>query len=139
MIPAVRRRVHHAPKPAPVPAVDRQARRKRETREKLIDVSTNSAQVLSRDNAKDQFETLEKLFKVAGVVQALKLPGTQLAWLFRENGWLKQAPDPLANSIPLASWFSLIQLQRLRRDLAASGYSAAAARGGWEFWQRNPL
>ncbi len=37
MIPAVRRRVHHAPKPAPVPAVDRQARRKRETREKLID------------------------------------------------------------------------------------------------------
>lgn len=37
MIPVVRRRVHHAPKPAPVPAVDRQARRKRETREKLID------------------------------------------------------------------------------------------------------
>ena len=36
-------------------------------------------------NAEPQFETLEKLLKVATVIQSLKLPASQLDWLLREN------------------------------------------------------
>jgi hypothetical protein len=72
---------------------------------------------LSRDNAKPQFETIEKLQKIAGIVETLKLPGSQLGWLFRENAWLATAPDPPTTPVPFASWFSLIHLQVLRREL----------------------
>src|SRR5262249_32764558 len=64
------------------------------------------------------FETLEKLLKIATVIQTLGLPGTQLDWLFRENPWLAQAPDPPTTPVAFASWFSLVQFDRLRNDLA---------------------
>lgn len=72
---------------------------------------------LSRANAKPQFETLEKLLKIATIIKTLKLPGSQLDWLFRENPWLGLAPDPAGVPVPLESWFSLIGFQGLRRDL----------------------
>jgi hypothetical protein len=78
----------------------------------------DTALPLSRANAAPQFETLEKLLKIATVLQTLKLPGSQLDWLFRENAWLVAAPDLLATHVPFASWFSLIQLQQLRQELA---------------------
>jgi peptidoglycan hydrolase-like protein with peptidoglycan-binding domain len=81
----------------------------------LIAISADS---LSRDNAAKQFETLEKLLKTATIVHALKLPGSQLDWLFRENSWLVVAPDPPPNPLRLADWSSLIQVNKLRRDLA---------------------
>jgi hypothetical protein len=86
--------------------------------QRFLELSTINAETLSRDNARPQFETLEKLLKVAKVISTIKLPGSQLDWLFRENQWLAQAPDPLADAAPFASWFSLIQLDRLRQDLA---------------------
>jgi hypothetical protein len=85
--------------------------------QRFLELSAINAETLSRANARPQFETLEKLLKIGRVILAIKLPGSQLDWLFRENPWLSQAPDPLANPIPFASWFSLIQLDRLRQDL----------------------
>ena len=72
---------------------------------------------LSRDNAKPQFETLEKLLKMASLIQMLGLSGRQLDWLFLENSWLAIAPDPPANPVPLKNWFSLIQLMQFRQAL----------------------
>lgn len=72
---------------------------------------------LSLNNAQPQFETIEKLLKIATILQTLKLPSSQLDWLFRENPWLAAAPDPPTNPVPFAVWFSLIQLQQLRQDL----------------------
>ena len=72
---------------------------------------------LSRDNAKSQFETLEKLLKVASLIQMLDLSGGQLDWLFLENSWLAIAPDPPISPVPFASWFSLIQLAQFRQAL----------------------
>lgn len=72
---------------------------------------------LSRDNAKPQFETLEKLLKMASLIQMLGLSGRQLDWLFLENSWLAIAPDPPANPVPLKNWFSLIQLAQFRQAL----------------------
>ncbi|CAN5747939.1 hypothetical protein BH18ACI4_BH18ACI4_05160 [soil metagenome] len=40
---------------------------------------------VSRANSGPQFETLEKLLKIATIIQTLKLPGSQLDWLFRET------------------------------------------------------
>jgi hypothetical protein len=89
-----------------------------------IDVVT-----LSRGNATAQFETLEKLLKVASVVQLLEVPPSRLDWLLRENAWLAKAPDPLADPIPLASWFSLVELDRLRQDLTLGGATLEAILG----------
>ena len=72
---------------------------------------------LSRDNAGPQFETLEKLLKIAAVIRTLELPASQLDWLLRENSWLAVAPDPPATPVPFANWFSLIELQQLRHEL----------------------
>lgn len=71
---------------------------------------------LTRDNAGPQLEILEHLLKIASVIRLLKLPGSQLNWLFHENPWLEKASDLPAESIPLASWFSLIQLPQLRKE-----------------------
>ncbi len=65
---------------------------------------------------------LEKLLKVAAVLQTLKLPGSQLDWLFRETitdsgSWLASVPDPPATPVTFASWLLLIQLPQVRRDL----------------------
>jgi hypothetical protein len=89
---------------------------------------------VSRLNAGPQFETLEKLLKIATILQTLKLPGSQLDWLFREtntpNGsWLAIAPDPSATPVVFASWFSLIQLQQVRRDLALEDAALEAVLG----------
>jgi peptidoglycan hydrolase-like protein with peptidoglycan-binding domain len=72
---------------------------------------------LARDNAGPQFETIEKLLKIATVVQAIRLSGSHLEWLFLENAWLTVAPDPPVSPVPFASWFSLIQLQQFRQAL----------------------
>jgi hypothetical protein len=71
----------------------------------------------SRDNAKPQFETLEKLLKIARVIQILHLSGSHLNWLFFENAWLTVAPDPPATAVPFSNWFSLIQLVQFRQAL----------------------
>ena len=55
---------------------------------------TSAPTAVSRQNAKPQFETLEKLLKIATIIQSLRLSGSQLDWLFRENAWLATAPDP---------------------------------------------
>jgi Tc toxin complex TcA C-terminal TcB-binding domain/Neuraminidase-like domain/Salmonella virulence plasmid 28.1kDa A protein/Putative peptidoglycan binding domain len=81
---------------------------------------------LSRDNAKPQFETLEKLLKIANVIQTLHLSGSHLKWLFFENDWLMNAPDPPANAIPFTSWFSLIQLAQFRLALNAENAALEA-------------
>ena len=72
---------------------------------------------LSRDNAGPQFATLEHLLKIASVIRLLKLPGSQVHWLFQENLWLAKVPDPPVDPAPLASWVSLIQLPQLRKEL----------------------
>src|SRR5262249_34569706 len=86
--------------------------------ERFVDLAAiASQQSLSRDNAKLQFETLEKLLKIATIIQTLSLSSGQLDWLFRENGWLAAATDLPGTQVPFGSWFSLIELQQLRRDL----------------------
>lgn len=78
---------------------------------------TPAAPALTRDNARPQYEMLEKLLKIASIMQTLGLPGSQLDWLFRENTWLATAPDPPSQPVPLANWYSLIQLEQLQDDL----------------------
>ena len=84
-------------------------------RQRFLQLSAITAEPIARNVAQPQFETLEKLMKIASIVQTLKLPGTRLDWLFRENPWLATAPDP--QPLSFASWNSLIQLDRLRQDL----------------------
>lgn len=72
---------------------------------------------LSRDNAGPQFATLEHLLKIGSMIRLLKLPGSALNWLFHENPWLGKTPDPPVDPVPLANWFSLIQLPQLRKEL----------------------
>jgi len=99
--------------------------------QKLLEMSSiDSAQELSRGNAGPQFATLEKLLKIATVIEVLELPGSQLEWLFRENAWLAAAPDPLTDPGLFAGWFSLIQFRRLRRDLALEDGAVEALLGG---------
>ncbi|MGA9768044.1 MAG: neuraminidase-like domain-containing protein [Blastocatellia bacterium] len=102
----------------------------------FIELSAITAESLSRNNAGPQFETLEKLLKIAAIIQTLKLPGSQLNWLFLENSWLAVASDPLVTHVSLANWFSIIRLKCLEQDLALedaaleailSAISAAAA------------
>lgn len=85
---------------------------------RFLELSDNTADTLARGNAQVQFETLEKLTKIAVIIQTLKFPGTQLDWLFRENSWLAEAPDPPTTPVPFAVWYSLIQLQQVRHDLS---------------------
>jgi peptidoglycan hydrolase-like protein with peptidoglycan-binding domain len=77
---------------------------------------TPQASTLTRQIAQTQFEALEKLLKIASIIQILDLPGSQLDWLFRENAWLATAPDPPASPVLLAGWYSLIQLQQLKKN-----------------------
>jgi Tc toxin complex TcA C-terminal TcB-binding domain/Neuraminidase-like domain/Putative peptidoglycan binding domain len=95
----------------------------------LETVEVDPAQPLSRTNAAPQFETLEKLLKVAGVIQTLALPASQLPWLFAENPWLAVAPDPLTDPTLQVNWFSLIELQGVRRDLALGDAAVEALLG----------
>src|SRR5262245_41994454 len=86
--------------------------------ERFVDLAAiDQQQPLSRDNAKPQLEALEKLLKIATIIQTLNLSSGQLDWLFRENGWLAAAPDIPGAQVPFGSWFSLIELPQLRRDL----------------------
>ena len=86
--------------------------------ERFLDLSANTAKELTRGSAPAQFETLEKMLKIALVIRTLKLPASQLDWLFRSNDWLGLAPDTPGAPAPLFSkWYSLIQLQQARRDL----------------------
>ncbi len=72
----------------------------------------------SRANAAPAFETLEKLLKIADILQALRLPAGLLDWLLREHPWLATAHDQAATPVDFADWFSLVQLPQLRRELA---------------------
>lgn len=91
--------------------------------------SIDAMQPLTRANAQPQFETLEKLLKIAHIVETLALPARQLDWLFREMPSLVTAPDPQAAPIPFASWVSLIQLGRLQRDLNLQAAATEALLG----------
>lgn len=84
---------------------------------------------LSLANTKPQFDTLEKLLKVATILLTLKLPSSQLDWLFRENPWLAVSPDSSNISIPFNQWFSLIQLQQLRQELTLEDAALEAILG----------
>ena len=77
-------------------------------------------QELSRENTTFQpaFEILDKLLKIAIILQTLKLPATLLDWLFEENPWLTTAHDQDNTAVAFAEWFSLIQFQQLRKELA---------------------
>src|SRR5262249_38152539 len=97
--------------------------------DKFVRLSEIADEELTRANAGAQFESLEKLLKIAAVIQTLKLPGSQLDWLFRENPWLPVAPDPPANPSLLANWFSIIRLQRLRQDLTIEDAALEAILG----------
>jgi hypothetical protein len=79
--------------------------------------SVDATPALTRSNARPQFETLEKVVKIATVIQTLQFPGTQLGWLFRENSWLSTAPDPPSTPVLLPSWSSLIEFQQVRQNL----------------------
>ncbi len=81
---------------------------------------------LSRGNAQAQFESLEKLLKVAAVLQMVQLPASRLDWLFRECPWLETAPDVPATSVPLTNWYALVQLRLLRLDLGLSDAAVEA-------------
>jgi hypothetical protein len=85
-------------------------------RQRFLELSAITAEPIARNVAQPQFETLEKLMKIASIVQALQLPGTRLGWLLRENPWLRTAPDPQPASF--AGWSSLLQLDRVRQDLS---------------------
>jgi hypothetical protein len=78
----------------------------------------DTMQPVTRANAQPQFEALEKLHKIADVVDTLALPASQLAWLFGEMPTLAVAPDPQATPVGFESWFALIQFARLRREFA---------------------
>ncbi|MEA2163477.1 MAG: hypothetical protein QOK37_1604 [Thermoanaerobaculia bacterium] len=90
---------------------------------------------LSRNvNAGHQFESLEKLLKIAMILRTLKLPGSQLPWLFREtaasdDSWLAGPTDPPASAVAFASWFPLVQLQQIRRDLSLEDAALEAILG----------
>ncbi len=90
----------------------------RSAQQRFEELLAIAAEPLSRHAAGPQFETLEKLLKVVTVIKTLDLPESRLEWLLRENAWLAVAPDPQSGPVPFARWFSLIQLQQLRRDLA---------------------
>lgn len=85
------------------------------TLERLLALSS-IVQPLSRTTAKAQFETLEKLRKVASVFHELELTDPALAWLLFENSWLTTAPDPPATPVPFKSWYSIIQFEQFRRE-----------------------
>ena len=92
-------------------------------------LNIDATQPLTRANAQPQFETLEKLLKIANVIDTLALPVSQLDWLFREMPSLANAPDPQATAIPFDRWFSLIQLGQLQRDLALEAATTEALLG----------
>lgn len=72
---------------------------------------------LSHDNAGAQLETLEQLMRIASLIQTLGLPGTRLEWLFADRPWLTDASASPAPVATVESWYSLVELQQLRRDL----------------------
>ncbi|HMB27651.1 MAG TPA: hypothetical protein VKS99_06065, partial [Blastocatellia bacterium] len=97
--------------------------------DKFVRLSEITDEGLTRANAGAQFESLEKLLKIAAVIQTIKLPGSQLDWLFRENPWLAVAPDPPASPVLLAGWFPIIRLQLLRQYLSIEDAALEAILG----------
>lgn len=85
--------------------------------QRLMELSEIEATPRVREDAEPQFAVLDKLLKIASIIRTLSLPSSQMDWLFRENEWLAVAPDPPADAIPFADWFSLIELPQLRREL----------------------
>ena len=55
--------------------------------QRFLELSAIAAEP-SPNRCEPQFETLEQLTKIASIVQTLRLPGSRLPWLFRENAWL---------------------------------------------------
>ncbi|MGD9846698.1 MAG: neuraminidase-like domain-containing protein, partial [Variibacter sp.] len=98
--------------------------------QRLSALAETTAPALARDNAAAQFETLEKLLKIATVIQTTKLPASQLDWLLSENPWLTSAPDPASTPVPFDDWFSLIALQEVVRDLSLDAAAVESILGG---------
>jgi len=94
----------------------------------LLDIAAVTG-ALSKANAGVQLGVLEKLEKVATILQAIDVPDSQLEWLFRENPWLATVPDVPAQAAPFASWSSLLDLGRLRRELALQAGALEAILG----------
>jgi Tc toxin complex TcA C-terminal TcB-binding domain/ABC toxin N-terminal region/Neuraminidase-like domain/Putative peptidoglycan binding domain len=86
--------------------------------QRLLELAEPQVQLpLSRGNVPSQFETLEKLLKIAAIIRKLALKGPQLDWLLADRDWLVKAPDPQASPVPFESWYSFVELQEIRRDL----------------------
>jgi hypothetical protein len=68
--------------------------------ERFVELTSINDDQLSRTVAPKQFETLEKLHKVATIFHVLDLPDGGIDWLLLENPWLTVAPDPPAGSRP---------------------------------------
>jgi hypothetical protein len=97
----------------------------------LSEIDDEAAESLSPSNVAHRryFETVEKLLKIATILQTLKLPASLLDWLFRENEWLVKAHDQEITSVDLTSWLFLIQLQQLRRELTVEDAALEAIIG----------
>ena len=84
--------------------------------------NVSATEAISRTNAEPQFVVLQKLLKIALVVNRLKLPGNQWQRLTGAGAWvdLRDMPSIATDSSPLAfeAWFRLIRFQQLRRYLA---------------------
>ncbi len=76
---------------------------------------------IDRTNAAAQFDVIEKLWKIALVVNRLRLPGAHWQRLVGPSGWvdLRTLPVAVTNAspIPFATWFRLVQFTQLRREL----------------------
>lgn len=83
---------------------------------KLTDITD---EMLVRGRAAEQFATFEHLVKVADVIGTLRLSGSQVPWLLRENPWLTHAPRAQTDPISFAIWASLVQYPHARRELGA--------------------
>ena len=84
--------------------------------ERFLELITINQDPLSRAVARTQFETLEKLHKVASIFRVLDLPDSAIDWLLLENPWLTAAPDPPANPVPFPLWYSIFEFEQIRRE-----------------------
>jgi peptidoglycan hydrolase-like protein with peptidoglycan-binding domain len=89
------------------------------------------ADPITRVNAGSQFDLLEKLLKVALVVNRVQLPGLQWQRLLGPAGWLDLATLgttlTAAPVLPFAMWYRLVQAVTIRRELSVEDGAFDAA------------
>ena len=88
------------------------------TAEELLVRLSSISGPLSGSNAAAQLDILEKAQKVVTIVQTIRLPESQLDWLFHEIPWLARSPDSATQVVSFSSWSSLLDVTWLRRELA---------------------